>query len=537
MNNYKVCILAAGVGARMGPLSQHVNKAILPVNFKATISHIIQKFSSDIEIVIAVGHKKETIVEYLSLAHPDRKIIFVTIDKYVGPGTGPGYSLLQCKDALQCPFIFFAADTIVLEDIPAPDKNWFGIAPVKDPEKYCTVKIRQNLVYQIDDKIKTNNKYAFIGLAGVFDYEEFFSALERNKEPISGEIQVSNGFKHLLEKKLVPIGFTWFDTGTLKNYTETNKNLSGGEKKFDFSKGNEFIFFVNGRVIKFFADAEVVRKRCERAKLLNGLCPEIESSRNNFYSYKKIDGQTLYVVLNNQIFMDFLNWAEMHLWKRQELGEEGRKEFSAVCKKFYSDKTEKRLQMFYEKTGIRDCENKVNGVTVPSLEELFAKIDWQDIYCGIPATIHGDLQFDNILVTKDKVSQLDKFVLLDWRQDFGGLVETGDLYYDLAKMYGGMILSYQLIKEGMFSFDMSGSSVYYNFYIKNDLLEARETYEIFLRRSGFDLQKIKSLVGLIFINMAPLHHDPFDHMLFFLGKSIIHRTLTQTAQPKQIESI
>ena len=525
MNGYKVCILAAGVGIRMGALSQHVNKAILPINFKAVISHIIEKFPQEIEIVIAVGHKKETIIEYLALAHPDRKITFVEIHRYMGPGTGPGFSLLQCRDSLQCPFIFFAADTIVLEEIPEPDRNWFGIAPVKDPEKYCTVKIRENLVYEIDDKIKTNNKFAFIGLAGVYDFEDFFSALERNKEPISGEIQVSNGFKQLLEKKLEPIGFTWFDTGTLKNYMETNKNLSGGERKFDFSKGNEFLYFVNGRAVKYFADSEIVAKRCERATLLKGLCPEIEAHKNNFYAYKKIDGHVLYNVLNNEVFNNFLQWANTKLWKKKKLNKKDQDEFYSACRKFYYDKTMSRLDMFFDKTGVADTDNKINGTQIPALKHLFSMIDWEMFYNGTPATIHGDLQFDNVLVTRDEESQLDKFILLDWRQDFGGLTKTGDLYYDLAKLYGGMILSYQLIKEGKFSFDMSGSSVYYNYYIKNDLLEAKEMYEQFLTTNGYNLEKVKIMTGLIFLNMSPLHQDPFDHLLYFLGKSMLYRNL------------
>src|SRR3989338_4713761 len=131
MTEYKVCILAAGVGSRMGTLSENINKAVLPVNFKGTISYIIEKFPKEVELVIAVGHKKETVKDYLALAHPERKITFVEVDNYIGPGTGPGYSLLACKPHLQCPFIFFAADTLVLEEIPEPLNNWFGIAPVK----------------------------------------------------------------------------------------------------------------------------------------------------------------------------------------------------------------------------------------------------------------------------------------------------------------------------------------------------------------------------------------------------------------------
>jgi len=56
--NYKVCILAAGAGTRMGELSNHINKAILPVNFKAVISYIVEKFPVNVEIVIAVKKKQ-----------------------------------------------------------------------------------------------------------------------------------------------------------------------------------------------------------------------------------------------------------------------------------------------------------------------------------------------------------------------------------------------------------------------------------------------------------------------------------------------
>ena len=89
------------------------------------------------------------------------------------------------------------------------------------------------------------------------------------------------------------------------------------------------------------------------------------------------------------------------------------------------------------------------------------KIDKDYISSAEGYQFHGDCVLENI-IHKD-----GNYTLIDWRQDFGGITQYGDIYYDLAKMYGGMILSYQLIKEGMFSFDMSGSSVYYNFYIIN----------------------------------------------------------------------
>ena len=64
---YQLCILAAGYGKRMRPLTTKINKALLPVNSKAAISHVIDKHRKDIEIIIAVHYEKEKIKQYLDL--------------------------------------------------------------------------------------------------------------------------------------------------------------------------------------------------------------------------------------------------------------------------------------------------------------------------------------------------------------------------------------------------------------------------------------------------------------------------------------
>jgi len=532
-NTYKVCILTAGIGARLGSFSESMNKGILPINNKAAISYIIEKFPIDCEIIIAVGYKKDNVIDYLTLAYPERSFTFVEVDKYTGPGSGPGYSLLACKDYLQSPFIFCASDTIVLEDAPPPSENWIGIAPVHETEQYCTVKIKNNLVTQIDDKIKTDNKFAFIGLAGIYDYRQFFLALEQNQELRNNELQMVEGFNGLLERKLVPVGFTWFDTGSYVNYIETNKHFSGGEKKFDFSKGDEFLYFVNDRVIKFFADKTIAEKRYYRAtRALSGLCPEIEKLKGNFYSYRMVPGQTMYNMLSVNLLAEFLSWSKTHLWRRLELTPEQKKDFSKACHDFYYTKTKKRLEMFHEKTDTTEEPRCINGLNTPSALELLERVDWDHIADGIPANFHGDLQFDNILVKRDPGPGEHKFLLLDWRHDFGGQMDIGDLYYDLAKLYGGMIMSYPLIKEGMFFCDMNADNVYYHYFLKSDVVEAREYYEHFLISEGFDLGKIKILTSLIFLNMAPLHHSPFDVLLHGFGRSMLAKTLDKTFETR-----
>ena len=133
-----------------------------------------------------------------------------------------------CKKHLQCAFILFAGDTLVSEDIPNIDKNWFGVSEVSNTERFLSVKIENEIIIGLDDKMKSNNKYAFIGLAGVKDYSHFWNALESNKDLIKGEIQVSNGFKSLIEKELHYKTFSWFDTGTLESYEHARENYPHG---------------------------------------------------------------------------------------------------------------------------------------------------------------------------------------------------------------------------------------------------------------------------------------------------------------------
>jgi len=228
-NDYKVCIPAAGTGSRMGEFTKTFNKALIPVNGKPAICHIIEKFPENVEIVIAVGYKKGMVIDYLNSTYINRKLTFVDVGKFEGPGTGPGYSILQCKQYLQCPFIFVSADTLVSEDIPEPNFNWFGLAEVPDTSRFCSASVSGNKVIRIDDKVKSDNKYAFIGLAGVYDYEVFWNALENNDELIGGEIQVSNGFTSLIEEGMRAEVFTWFDTGVPSAYRHALKNYPNGE--------------------------------------------------------------------------------------------------------------------------------------------------------------------------------------------------------------------------------------------------------------------------------------------------------------------
>ena len=516
--DYKVCILAAGEGKRMLPLTKNFNKALLPISFKAAISHIIEKFPKEIEIVVAIGYEKEKIIQYLLCAHSDRKIQFVEIDNISGTGSGPGYSLLCCKNYLKVPFIFSSVDTIVQEDIPIPDHNWMGISPVKKSEEYCTVSVIDSLIVRLDDKIKSNNKEAFIGLAGIKDYNFFFDYLEEDHSLIQNEKQVSNGFRSLIKKKLHPKTFTWHDIGKIDGYNIAKEKLSKQKELFNFEKKDEYIYFVGNKVIKFFQDKKIVHKRCLRAKELNGLCPSIENETNFFYSYARIEGTTIYNLEKSSVVKTLLQWLNKNLWKRKYLDDKKMSFFEDSCRSFYFTKTIDRLSTYQSKYKLNNSNKSINGEQVDTVSKLISKIDFNWLCKGIPTKFHGDLQFDNILLTNN-----GDFALLDWRQDFSGILEYGDMYYDLAKLNGGIYVSYQKIKQNLFTYEENLDdikiSVHSDFFLK----QSKKIFDNYVKKNNLDIRKIEILTGIIFLNMSPMHHAPFNHFIYHLGRQQIHK--------------
>lgn len=524
--NPTVCILTAGKGTRMGSYASYINKSLLPIDKRAAISHIIDKFPENTEFVVAIGHLGNQVKNYLAMAYPSANISFVEVDNYKGPGSGPGYSLLCCKHLLEKPFYFISCDTLWDGEVNVDfDNNWVGVSKINEVEtsNYCNFKIEDDHVVSIQDKIHVtgNNYRAFIGLCYIKNYNIFWEGLKSSKL-ISGEHQISNGIQALVENETVKqYEIEWIDIGTLENY----KKAVSRYEEYDFSKTNEFIYIDNGRVIKFFADQTIVDKRVAKAALNPGVFPNINDKRGQFYCYPFIPGKTFYEVSTIDAFKKLLGWLNQNLWIETNVNAD---DMHQICKTFYYEKTLDRLSMYYKKYNGADVENVINGIKVPTTSDLIKQIPWEKLYSGKPSFFHGDLQFDNIICTNQT-----NFVLLDWRQDFGGHVEFGDLYYDLAKLYGGIILNYDYIKKKLISYSEDGSNVYFDFAQRHSTKAYLETLMNFIKENGWDEKKVRMLVPLIFLNMSPLHHYPFDKMLYALGRLMLLEELKIT---KDIEN-
>ena len=518
---YRVCIPTAGTGSRLGGLTKYVNKSLVSIANRPTLCHIIEKFPSDTEFVIALGHKGDLVRDFVGLAYPDRRFFFAEVQPFEGSGSGLGLSLLACQDYLQQPFIFISCDTLVKEDIPPPDVNWAAYADVAELGSYRTLLIDDNHVTDICEKgLGTPKSHkAYIGLAGIHDYNTFWEAMSHGEDEAiqTGEV---HGLRKLLHPTMSANRFTWFDTGNLAALDRVRDIYREPDAPNILEKANEAIWFVGAQVIKFSDDQTFIANRVRRVRELQGYVPDVTGSTANMYRYQRIEGRVMSEVVSIPLFTDLLEHCNT-FWTRKSLVASEANQFKNTCLAFYQKKTLERVELFYRNFDRKDGHELINSQPMPLLESLLSDIDWNWLADGLPGRFHGDFHFENILWD----SKQHRFTFLDWRQDFGGDLSTGDIYYDFAKLLHGLIISHDLIAGNFYRAEWGKDEITFDFHRKQILVECEEFFKSWLEIQGYDTKKVWVLTALIFLNIASLHHYPYSVLLFALGKSMLNQEL------------
>ena len=89
----------------------------------------------------------------------------------------------------------------------------------------------------------------------------------------------------------------------------------------------------------------------------------------------------------------------------------------------------------------------------------------------------------------------------------------------------GFIVSHKSIVEN--KFEVSEYKKKVKFKINNPIILSRliKIFNKWIIKEGYDLKKIKILTSLIFLNIACLHHYPYNKFLFYLGKYELFKSL------------
>ena len=519
-----VCILTAGRGTRLGAAGQSVNKGLLPIRGKAALTHLIERFPAGTRFVVAVGHLAAQVEEYLRLAHPDARFELVPVMPFEGPGSGPGMSALCCEPKLPGPFFLVCSDTWwpeegILADEPASSVAWTADVPQAESRDYCNLEVVDGQVRDILDKSEASGRGAWVGLAFVREPARFFDGI-RGSAGIQGELQLSGGLKALMRGGRLETRHLegWHDLGTAQRYARARDALDPCR----FDKEGELFFHVGSRVLKFFSDPMIVENRVRRARLRPELFPEIVGQGRNLYAYRYLEGQTLYDCPDPGIVADLLAWLTSSVWLKPDRVPA---DFRAQCLAFYRARTEARLERA-ERALPEGEPRAINGMDVPRGRELLARVPWEVLAEGIPAFIHGDLQLDNIVVGPGS-GGAPRFHLIDWRQDFAGSLETGDLYYDFAKLLASIQLDFRALARGEFQITRLSDGLLLEGPAGRSTRALRALVEREATGShALDLGRLRLLIGLVYLNMAGLHSGDQARLLYHQGRLALSEALS-----------
>lgn len=510
-----VLIVTSGIGSRLGGYTEYTNKSLVRVGPKFAICHIIDKYDlKTTRFVVTVGYYGNLVQELLSLAYPENTFVYAQVDNFKGPGSSLGYSLLKAREYLQCPFTFYCCDSIVLDDIQKPTTNTLYVARSDDSSSYASICTNGKVVLNINEKGQNNFDYVYTGVSYIHDYAEYWSNLQTKYEenPANtslGDCQVIDA----LIKSGVQFNYTvlekWFDIGNIYSY-----NVVCDHFKCEYNvlyKKDESICFFDDKVIKFFSSKKKNLDRVERGHSLGTIIPKILGNTEHFFSMELVKGNVLSEYYVHGEVYNVLNWAKDNLWVNKSTSPS----HLTTCQKFYKDKTFERIASLR----IGKEFDKINGLSLVSISDILARIDWESLYTDTFYQFHGDFIMDNIIKTSDS------FKLIDWRQDFGDELFLGDMYYDMAKFRHNIIFNHLNVDTGLFTLKIENDEVVVDLKCNYFLISQLVDFDRFVYENNFNLKKIKILTTLIWLNMSPLHDINISKFLFYFGKYNLHLEL------------
>ena len=507
MAEYKVLLTTSGLGSRLGNLTKFTNKSLVRIGDKPVISHIIETYPEDVEFVVTLGHHGSQVEQYLTLAHPERNIQFVEVDTYMGEGSSLLYSISLCEEYLQSPFIFHACDTILpknyIQDVDF-STNW-SIGGVGDnSQSYRTINCVNGKIASINEKGEQNFDFVYVGVSGIQQYEVFWNTCRSILHTVkTSDLSDCHVIRKMNDFAVIKIN-DWYDIGNIDALRRTRSKIKGTIHVLD--KEDENIFLFDEFVIKFFYNKKVCYDRVSRTENLKGLVPNLLGSTENFYKYQYVKGGLLSDVVDLQKFGSLLFWSKENLWTEKK-----DPSYKDNALSFYKDKTVLRMEKFLEKYNLTDGYDLINGSLVPPIKQLLEQVDFNSIMGKSPTGFHGDFILDNILLSDDT------FKLIDWRQDFNGSIDAGDMNYDLAKLNHNLILNHEILAKNLYSIDFK-NGIRCDVHVKKSLLDCKIILKDFCDRQGIDYKSIEILSSIIWVNMSPLHEHPLDMFLYYFGK-------------------
>lgn len=520
-----ILITCSGLGSRLGDVTKYTNKSLVRVSSKPAISHIIESYPQSSRFVITLGHFGDHVKQFIEIAYPNLDVTFVWVDPYEGPGASLGVSMFRAHEHLQCPFVYHACDTLT-DDVESFNDftNTLWVHAKSETSQYRTVRHVADKAKIILDKGEAECDPAYIGKCHISDYKLFWSSLQGIIESSKTEISDCHVINSMIKsgaKFRVRYAHNWFDMGNLDSLKVVRQHYQTDANILD--KPTESTFLLGDKVIKFFSNEDILAKRVIRSGILSPYIPELVTNTQNFMSYRFVEGQVLsrFKEFSPTVLKNLFRWMNESVWELDYYCEYPG--FEKMCYDFYHAKTRDRVNQFLNQRNDDDRCHTINGELVDTVAVLLERFSSLGISTGIPSNFHGDFILENIVMKND-----GQFCLIDWRQDFAGSTEIGDVYYDLAKMLHNVEVNHDIVRRNLFTCEFeSHDRVTTDILCSSRLMETSRIIAEFCREHGMSYSKVKVLTSIVWLNMSPLHDKDFGDFLFYHGKLRLKRALDE----------
>ena len=85
----------------------------------------------------------------------------------------------------------------------------------------------------------------------------------------------------------------------------------------------------------------------------------------------------------------------------------------------------------------------------------------------------------------------------------------------LQKLLHGILISHEIVLNGGYKIEESENKINIDIHMSDSYSEL--ILSKWFKDNKYDILKINTLTALIFLNIAPLHHDPYSRFLYFYG--------------------
>jgi len=523
-------ILCAGkVDISNLPIGTNISNATIPVNGKPVIAWILDDlirkgFRENIHIVVRAEDKKLQMlllcvyakkagVKYIPLVEPSNILVSLWA----------GLSSLSEEGAVQ----IILGDTLIRDDFECK-QDMVYVGEVDDSKRWCLALMDEHgWLTELIDK-KENQYLSRQALAGYYFFADtplLKSAVKQSLE--SGEKELSAAIRLYMKEKPIQTrrAKEWYDFGHIDNLLNAKRNLMR-PRYFNQLEINPVL----NTIKKNSENTEKLRDELDWylqiPDELKALTPRIlhyETQGNQveitqeYYGYPTLSEIYVYSDLHPENWMIILR----HLIRiHQQFCKYKAVMPSDVLVDMYITKTEKRLVTLMQSAYWHDLLNRKEiiyngrayqnfGLLRPFIETVVEEMK-QDF---LPCIIHGDFCFSNILY--DFANQIVR--LIDPRGSFGVKGIYGDPRYDMAKLRHSVAGMYDFIVSDLFDVRESEDGFQGEIFNMQNLNPVIENFDQKLVESGYNLQHIKFIEGLLFISMLPLHQDyPKRQLMMFL---------------------